>query len=1010
MFLIRDMLIRGFSLLIALCTTLFVQAQRGFGFSPVLSGSVIAAEDSSKVSGARIEVWYFPEDSLSSWRTNFPSAEALQKIKVESLLASGLTDENGNYKLDIETEEMSKLRSKGVRFREMMLSVFIQKSEYEDVWNIVKPEMQRTGSGFAIKLGRVQLRKIANLQKLDAINIRTKSIEMNGDTTEINAGSFKVNPDASAEDLIAKMPGVMKSGGDLQAQGEKVQRVLVDGKPFFGEDPKAALKNVPADAISKVQIYDAQSEQSQFTGFDDGNTTKTINIITKMGFKTGQFGKIFAGAGKSIEGSGDDIKFQGGGSYNTFNGDRRLSILAQSNNINEQNFAVEDILGMMPSGGGRGGMRSMGDFFVNDQDGIVTSHMLGLNYSDKVGNWDISGSYFFGNSINNRETGSERFYIAGRQAGLTYSENSHKISNNINHRINGRLKWNINEKNKLILQPRVTIQANKRNDTIDAVTSIEDNLTNVLPISTLNNFQDESGDALNASLEIDYMHAFEKPGRSIAIEFIPSFRNRGGINNLANNLLLESSSSSVLTDQIISSTSGNLSYSTEIEFTEMIDSVNGIEFEYQSDFNQNSSERLNEFYDFSDYYLDTLLSNRYINGYYRHALGAQYQYKMGKWRMDVGAYGQIAGLDGDQSFPYPEIIQREFFNVLPRASIRYGDHRSSHFRLFYRTNTNAPDIQELQNVVDNSNLLQLSVGNPDLVQNYQHRVFLRYFSMSPESGKSKFLFGNFSITQNAFTNFTRLAGENGLSINVGDSTYVLNPGSQITQKVNMNGVVSAMLSGSIGQPLAGGKLNLNLGITLNYSQTPSKIQLGDGKVLRNMSQNPSASLNLGLGSNISEKIDFLISSSSSLSEARNTMASDLTSSLQQYFFQTTSFNINVMPLGSWVVTTDLSHRAYTGLDADFNQNFFLWNAAIGRKFGKKNEWDVRFRIFDILNQNRSINRSVTETYFEDVKTNVLTRYIMLNLTYNIRNLKGGSDQEIDPMRVKMIKYWRGRHH
>jgi len=219
MFLIRDMLIRGFSLLIALCTTLFVQAQRGFGFSPVLSGSVIAAEDSSKVSGARIEVWYFPEDSLSSWRTSFPSAESLQKLKVESLLASGLTDENGNYILDIETEVMGKFRSKGVRFREMMLSVFIQKSEYEDVWNIVKPEMQRTESGIAIILGRVQLRKIANLQKLDAINIRTKSIEMNGDTTEINAGSFKVNPDASAEDLIAKMPGVMKSGGDLQAQG-----------------------------------------------------------------------------------------------------------------------------------------------------------------------------------------------------------------------------------------------------------------------------------------------------------------------------------------------------------------------------------------------------------------------------------------------------------------------------------------------------------------------------------------------------------------------------------------------------------------------------------------------------------------------------------------------------------------------------------------------------------------------------------------------------------------------
>ena len=117
-----------------------------------------------------------------------------------------------------------------------------------------------------------------------------------------------------------------------------------------------------------------------------------------------------------------------------------------------------------------------------------------------------------------------------------------------------------------------------------------------------------------------------------------------------------------------------------------------------------------------------------------------------------------------------------------------------------------------------------------------------------------------------------------------------------------------------------------------------------------------------------------------------------------------------MPLGSWVIATDISHRVFTGLDADFNQNFFLWNASIGRKLGKKNEWDVRFRIFDILNQNRSINRSVTETYFEDVSTNVLTRYVMLNLTYNIRNLKGGDNQDIDPMRLKMMKYWRGRHH
>ncbi|RFP63384.1 carboxypeptidase-like regulatory domain-containing protein, partial [Hymenobacter lapidiphilus] len=174
-----------------------------------------------------------------------------------------------------------------------------------------------------------------------------------GDTAQFNADSFKTNPDASAGDLIKKMPGVTvdPTTGKVQAQGEQVQRILVDGKEFFGNDPDAVLKNLPAEVIDKIQVYDRASDQAQFTGFDDGNQQKTINIITKPQFRNGQFGRVVAGYGPL------DDRYRLSGNLNSFQGKRRLSVVAQSNNINEQNFGTDDLLGVVGSsgGGGRGG-------------------------------------------------------------------------------------------------------------------------------------------------------------------------------------------------------------------------------------------------------------------------------------------------------------------------------------------------------------------------------------------------------------------------------------------------------------------------------------------------------------------------------------------------------------------------------------------------------------------------------------------------------------------------------
>ena len=258
------------------------------------------------------------------------------------------------------------------------------------------------------------LRIVPSEQYLDEVEVkgRLPRAEQKGDTTEYNARAYQTQPDASAEDLIRKMPGIIVENGQMQAQGENVRQVLVDGQRFFGNDPRTALSNLPAEVIEKIQVFDQESDQAQFTGFDDGQLTKTINIITRSDKKNGEFGKVYAGYGL-------DNQYRVGGNMNLFNGDQRFSLIGQSNNINIQNFASEDLLGTLGNtseggrgtgrrGGRRGGRMGRGgggaelsDFQVGQQNGISQTHATGFNYNDQIGqNLKLNTSYFLNNSTN----------------------------------------------------------------------------------------------------------------------------------------------------------------------------------------------------------------------------------------------------------------------------------------------------------------------------------------------------------------------------------------------------------------------------------------------------------------------------------------------------------------------------------------------------------------------------------------------------------------------------------
>ncbi|HRD44736.1 MAG TPA: carboxypeptidase-like regulatory domain-containing protein, partial [Ferruginibacter sp.] len=282
------------------------------------------------------------------------------------------------------------------------------------------------------------------------------------DTTQYSASQYKVNPDATTEDLIKKMPGItVARDGTVTAQGETVKKVTIDGKDFFGDDASAALKNLPSEVVDKIQVFDKLSDQAQLTGVDDGNSVKAINVVTKSGIKNGQFGRAYVGYGT-------DERYAAGGNVSFFNGDRRVSFVANLNNVNQQNFGSQDLLGVSGSGGGGGRGRMMfggsDNFTVGQQNGISRTNALGINYNDKWGkNFTLSGSYFYNNSKLNTESDIKAQILD--QSGNWYKDNSNSTSfaNNTNHRINLRAEYKIDSNNSIFIIPSLSFQSNNSN-------------------------------------------------------------------------------------------------------------------------------------------------------------------------------------------------------------------------------------------------------------------------------------------------------------------------------------------------------------------------------------------------------------------------------------------------------------------------------------------------------------------------------------------------------------------
>ncbi len=905
-------------------------------------------------------------------------------------------------------------------------------------------EMKRTirvPANDTLKLNTIRLAQSSTLT--DAIEVEATQIrgEQKGDTTEFNAKAFKTDKNASAEDLVRKMPGVEIENGTVKAQGENVRRVLVDGKPFFGDDPATTLKTLPSDIIDKIQVYDQASDQAQFTRFDDGERNKTLNVITKVDKRVGQFGKLYTGYGT-------ESRYSAGGNLNYFNGDQRISILGIANNINEQNFAIQDIMGAMGGGGNQymrmagrsmamfatsGGGKSSaprgpgagGDFSISPTDGISTSSGLGVNYSDQFGrSFALSGSYFFNRTKTVQDQQIDRVYVLSDSVAQLNPQDNANNSININHRLNVRADYSIDSMSSILLSPRITWQSNEKNN-LSKSTIFSSNLENPLvrPIELSNSSVKNVGSssAYNIGTDLLYRLRFATEGRTFSASLNSTIRNNSGTSrNTSDVTVILPDTIYQLIDQSVPNDGSTTTYGANLSYTEPIATNHQLQLSYNLNNTRTESNK-------STYNLDSIgvqldppiafLSSKASSDYVTNRPGLSYRFSIvptpdstkkqldplslmggppggggmgggrmmgmmggaiGTWTFGIGADYQVATLKTAQTFPTAFDNAKTFYSILPNFSMVARPTAMSNIRLNYRTSTNSPSISQLQDVIDNSDPLHLSRGNSGLKQELSHSLFAHYGSFNMITASGFFVMANVNLTQDRIVNSVYTRG---LPAFAKDS---IPAGAQFTYPVNRDGYVNAnsfIVYSFPFEPIKGLKLNVNTNVGALYTRDISLIDENEN-VAKTLALTPS----LGFSSNISEYTDFSVSARSAFSTLRNSLQESLNS---DYTTTTVIARANFIShdssaiLDGWVLSADFNYILTSGLASAYNTAVPLLNLGVARRFLDQRA-ELKLSVFDVLNKNNTISRTTSSGYFEDTQTQVLQRYLLLTFTYNLR--------------------------
>jgi hypothetical protein len=819
--------------------------------------------------------------------------------------------------------------------------------------------------------GRVNMLLKARLLQDVIVKGEVTAIKIKGDTTEFNAKAYVVQPNAKVEDLLKQLPGIqIDKNGKITAQGQEVKKVLVDGEEFFGDDPTLVTKNIRADMVDKVQLFDKKSDQATFTGIDDGEKTKTINIKLRADKKNGYFGKVDAGVGT-------DDYYHGQLLFNKFNGKKKFSAYATTANTGETGLNWEDNQKYGDSGNVQvmdgGGIYISGngnDLNYNGQ-GIPVARTGGLHFDDK---WNsdkqsLNANYKIGylDIVGDRNTLTQN-NLPGSVINSTSDQ--HFDNSTFRQKLDGTYQITLDTSSNLKLTFGGTYKNTKSNTSyLDVSRRGNDTLLNSNN-RTLTN--DGEQHIFNASAF--YTKKLKKKGRTLSVllsEAINNSDNTGYLLSHTNFYGVTGSLDSVQNiNQYKTGTNTNHVFNSNITYTEPLSKTFTLTFNYGLNLNNSVSDQksFNQAAGGAYTLLDTSLSNHFKFDQLSNQVGVIFNYNKGKTVFNFGTrasdvtYKQIDGYTGD-------VFKRHFINWNPQASYQYKFSQQQSIRLNYNGNTSQPNISQIQPVKNNNDPLNVLLGNPGLKPSFTNSINGSYNSYKVLSGQNIYLSGNYAFTTNQIVSNTNTDAA----------------GKTTSQYFNLGGKTphSYSVYGGTGQKIKGPDIYVGLNGSIN-----SNISYNMTNNVLNTSNSSTYSGGLNINKYVENKYDFYVSFGPRYNVSESSLQKDINNNSRGFYGYSYT---NVYLPAKFQLSSDLEYT-FTGKSETFNQDIYHtnWNITLTKSFLKEKNLKVSAAVNDLLNQNIGFNRSSNGSMITQNSYTTIRRYCMFSVTWDFTKMSGGA--------------------
>ena len=864
-----------------------------------------------------------------------------------------------------------------------------------------------------IDLGDIKLKE--DVEVLDAASIAAvgNPIVVKKDTIEYTASSFKTSDNDMLEELLKKLPGVeVEADGSITANGETIKKITIDGKTFFLDDPQLASKNIPAKLVEKVKVVEKKSDQALFTGIDDGEEETVIDLSLKPGMMEGWFGNIMAGGGHDVPGAGSDMndwRYQGAAMVGRFTENSQVSVILNGNNTNNRGF--NDMAGSMMQGMRGGGGMGMGMGGWGRGNGIATSWMGGINGAFDLfdGDMELAGNYMHNGSV--REVIEESSKITYLDDGSRFlnDQKGNSMTRSQGHRLGMRLEHKFSENTSILFEPQVNFGKGSFNDFSDFQTYTEKNgnksLTNQGYTSNLgdNNSWQASGFLL-------LRQRLGKPGRTISANVRFSFSNNelDGYNQSLTKVSDEGSEipTEEIVNQLFDQNSRSSSLSGRVVYTEPITEHFFVEANYQYSWSRNTSTKdtynsgsnlMDEngllVFDPEGQMIDERYSNRILNRSITQRAGINFSYQKEKFRAQIGAaanptdtYNETTGHDA---------YRNKVVNWSPQAMLNYEINDNSHIRFFYFGRSAQPSTSQLLPVPDNSNPLNISLGNPNLNPYFNHSLRGMFGYTNKKTFTSVHARFGASLVQDAITN----------------ANWYDHAGVQYSIPVNGPGTGSVDGRIMVNSPFGESGLSIFSMTFARYNQSTSYIGKGSldsdryydaenasfnyglfnqefpdlgatDKFVTNKTQTMSLTQRLRLTYR-NDFVELAVGGRTRMSKSWYTMEN---SNLQATWNNQVDGSMNWTIPGGINLIADVDYNWYNGYTTPQEDEIIL-NAEI-TKLLFKDKFTLALKAYDILGQSKNLSVTDASNYHQEVRNNTLGRYVILSLTYRFGNFGG----------------------